>query len=120
MSLKVTRTKRRNLSLTSTEASVNSTSVWSARDLFPPDMQAVAKPTFVEHVSPDANGHLGADDIARLFDRLWTNARDRRGIIVELDMADVQSVENRFTRELAFFRRQLRRQRGEVRVTNHD
>ena len=122
MGLKITRLQRDQATRLPAPPSVstNTSSIWSARDLCPLELLGNAEPTFLERVSPDASGHLGAEQISQLFDRLWTLAGDRRRVIAQLDMTDVKTTDPRFTGELGFFRRQLQRQGGSVRVINFE
>ena len=120
MGLKITRSQRNSAARppASPSVSANTSSVWSARDLAPLELSDTAKPTFVERVAPDESGHLGTEQISQLFDRLWTAAGDRTRVIAQLDMADVKTTDPRFASELEFFRRQLQRRSGFVRVVN--
>lgn len=119
MGLKITRTRSDGDDRPAPTPSVssNTSSIWSARDLCPVEMLGVDKPTFVEHVSPDENGHLGKEQISQLFDRLWALAANRSHVIAHLDMAQVKSSDAAFHSELEFYRRELQRRGGDVRVT---
>ena len=116
MGLKITRSQN-SKTRPVTESSATS-SVWSARDLCPIDLKTLAKPNFVEYVAADANGHLGIDEVTQLFDRLWKISREKTRFVVELDMKDVRTTDSRFSSELEFYRRELPRRAGTVRVTN--
>jgi hypothetical protein len=99
-------------SLTSTS------SVWSARDLCPPEMRHIEDPIYVERVVPDANRHLNSQFVARIFDRIWKIARKRSNGVLKLDMSDVMTADAKFERELGYFRRQQRNRGFVLRVTN--
>jgi len=116
MGLKITRYRK---SVTGPpNSSANASSIWSSRDLCPVEMTETSKPTFVEPVTPDTDGHLGVEQITQLFDRLWKMAGERSRVIAHLDMSQVKTTDNNFASELEFFRRQLQRRAGEVRLIN--
>lgn len=115
MGLKINRSERRPPK-TSTTPSVSTNANWSARDYAP--LEDPPRPTLLEHVTADPQGHLSGEVVAHLFDQLWKAVQGQQGITVELDMADVKSRDDRFASELEFFRRQLQRQGGEVRLKN--
>ena len=119
MGLRITRSQRQRIKPV-LGPTTSKNSVWSARDLCPLDEETLGKPDVIEHVTPDSNGHMGVHDIARLFDRLWKVSRKKKAFVVELDMKDVRSVDARFSSELEFYRRELQRNAGTVRVTNGD
>ena len=118
MGLRITRSQK-SLSSPITGSSATS-SVWSARELCPMDLEKLGKACFVEIVMPDPNGHLGIDEVTQLFDRLWKISSKKTGFVVELDMKDVRTTDPRFSSELEFLRRELQRRAGTVRVANRD
>lgn len=119
MGLRITRLERKSPQRPE-GSNLSISTVWSARDLCRPDMLSAPPATVLERVPVDGQAHLSAADTKRLFDRLWTELRGQVGAIVELDMTDVQTVDPRFYRELEFFRQQIQRQVGDIRVRNFD
>ncbi|MCA9211433.1 MAG: hypothetical protein KDB27_00075 [Planctomycetales bacterium] len=119
MSLRVTRSQRRNTHPPVDFASSRS-SVWSARDLAPLDTETLFKPDVSERVVPNSNGHFGSRDVTEFFDRLWKMFPRKTGLVVELDICDVKTVGVAFARELEFYRRELQRCAGTVRIINGD
>ena len=117
MGLRITRLERQPIKRRE-ETSRSISSVWSARDHCRLDMLSAPSATVVERVSADDQGHLSDADAKQLFDRLWTECRGQVGAIIELDMTAVKTADPRFRSELEFFRRQLQRQGGDVRMTN--
>ena len=122
MGLKITRLQGENPVRPPAQQSVstNTSSLWSARDLCPVELSGTVEPNLVERVSPDANGHLGAEQITQLFDRLWKLAGDKQRVVAQLDMADVKTTDPRFEGEVDFFRGQLQRQSGFVGLVNFE
>ena len=117
MGLRITRSQRKRIKPVLGPTS-SKNSVRSPGELCPVDEETLGKPDVVEHVTPDTNGHLGAHEVARLFDRLWKVSRRQKAFVVDLDMKDVRSVDSRFFSELELYRGELQRKAGTVRVTN--
>lgn len=67
-----------------------------------------------------ADRHRELDDeaVKRLFDHIWEKVKADRRRDVVLDLSQIQSVTQRFERELAYLRRQLRPQGRSARLVN--
>ena len=72
------------------------------------------RPSVLEKLVPDGEGHMDAQSIGELFKRLWAVVRRNRDADVVLDMSEITSVASRFTRELVFLRSHLIRQNRRV------
>ena len=66
----------------------------------------------------DQNQKLDEEAVKRLFDHLWQQVKANRQLNVVLDLSQIQSVTQRFERELGYLRRQLRPQGRSASLVN--
>ena len=66
----------------------------------------------------DQNRELDDEAVKRLFDHIWKQVTANRKLNVVLSLSQIQSVTQRFERELGFLRRQLRSQGRSARLSN--